>query len=94
MHQGRHIFFHFLDDCSIPILLTPNLTNLVANVATTAGMVVVPQASLDQLLKLSPGWTLEAIILIMIAFGNLVMFAAIAILKGWKNHHLNRCVAA
>jgi cytochrome c biogenesis protein CcdA len=89
MHQGRHIFFHFLDDCSIPILLAPNLTNLVANVATTAGMVVVPQASLDQLLKLSPGWTLQAIILIIIASGILVIFAAIAILKVWKNHHLN-----
>jgi hypothetical protein len=93
MHQGRHIFFHFLDDRSIPMLLTPNLTNLIATVTTTAGM-VVPQASLDQLLKLSAGWTLEAIILIMIASGILVMLAAIAILKVWKNHHLNRCVPA
>jgi hypothetical protein len=94
MHQGRHIFFHFLDDCSISMLLTPNLTNLIATVTTTAGMMVVPQASLDQLLKLSAGWTLEAIILIIIASGILVMFAAIAILKVWKNPHLNRCVPA
>jgi hypothetical protein len=72
------------------MLFTPNLTNLIANVTTTAGIVVVPQASLDQLLKLSPGWTLQAIILIIIAYGILVMFAAIAILKVWKNHHLNR----
>jgi hypothetical protein len=70
-------------------LFTPNLTNLIANVTTTAGM-VVPQASLNQLLKLSPGWTLQAIILIIIASDILVMFAAIAILKVWKNHHSNR----
>jgi hypothetical protein len=51
-------------------------------VTKTAGMVVVmPQVSLDQLLKLSPGWKLQAIILIIIASGILVMFAAIAILK-------------
>jgi hypothetical protein len=72
------------------MLFTPNLTNLIPNVATTAGMVVVPQDFLDQLLKLSPGWTLQAIILIIIASGILVIFAAIAILKVWKNHHLNR----
>jgi hypothetical protein len=72
------------------MLLTPNLTNLIANVTTTAGMVVVPQTSLDQLLKLSAGWTLEAIILVMNASGNLVMFAAIAILKVWKKSSLEQ----
>ena len=90
MHQGRQVFFHFLDDRSIHALHTESnksYTECSNDVGNGGGGAPGFSGSIAEIVSWldATGHHLN-----IIASDILVVFAAIAILKVWKNHHLNR----
>ena len=89
MHQGRQVFFHFLDDRSIHALHTESNKSYTecSNDGGNGGGAPGFSGSIAEIVSWldATGHHLN-----IIASDILVMFAAIAILKVWKNHHLNR----